>query len=42
MNFAPLKERTRKEAVDYLEEFYKTINNKAQVKSVFIDNARTH
>ncbi len=42
MNFAPLKERTRKDAVDYLEEFYKTINNKAQVKSIFIDNARTH
>ncbi|MEO7923180.1 MAG: hypothetical protein ABIR30_05835 [Chitinophagaceae bacterium] len=41
MNFSLLKERTRKEAVDYLEDFYKTINNKSQVKTIFIDNART-
>ncbi|MEP6700488.1 MAG: hypothetical protein ABJA85_04205, partial [Bacteroidota bacterium] len=41
MSFSLLKERTRKEAVEYLEDFYKTINNKGQVKSIFIDNART-
>jgi len=41
MNFGLLKERTRKEAVEYLDEFYKTINNKSQVRSIFIDGART-
>jgi len=41
MNFTLLKERTRKDAVAYLEDFYKTINNKSDVKSIFIDNART-
>ena len=41
MNFSLLKERARKDAVEYLEDFYKTINNKGQVKSIFIDNART-
>lgn len=41
MNFTLLKERTRKEAVEYLEDFYKTINNKNDVKAIFIDNART-
>jgi len=40
-NFTLLKERTRKDLVSYLEEFYKTINNKKEVQSVFIDNART-
>jgi hypothetical protein len=40
MNFALLKERTRKEIVSYLEDFYKTINNKSQVQSIFIENAR--
>jgi hypothetical protein len=40
MNFPFLKDRTKKEAVDYLNEFYKTINDKRQVKSEFIDNAR--
>ena len=42
MNFSPLKERTRKEIVSYLNEFYKTINDKRQVQSIFIDNARTN
>jgi hypothetical protein len=41
MNFSPLKEKTRKEIVTYLEEFYKTINDRKKVQSVFIDNART-
>lgn len=40
-DFPLLKERTRKELVSYLEEFYKTINDKKKVQSVFIDNART-
>lgn len=39
-NFSPLKERIRKELIDYLEEFYRTINDKTQVQSIFIDNAR--
>ena len=41
MNFTLLKEKTRKEIVSYLNEFYKTINDKRQVQSIFIDNART-
>ena len=41
MNFTLLKERTRKEIVAYLEDFYKTINDKRRVQSIFIDNART-
>lgn len=40
-NFTLLKENYRKEATRYLEEFYKTINNKKEVQSIFIDNART-
>lgn len=41
MNFTLLKEKTRKEIVAYLEDFYKTINDKRKVQSIFIDNART-
>ena len=41
MNFTLLKERTRKEIVSYLNDFYKTINDKRQVQSIFIENART-
>lgn len=41
MNFTLLKEKTRKEIVTYLEDFYKTINDKRKVQSIFIDNART-
>jgi hypothetical protein len=40
-NFQLLSARNRKELVDYLEEFYDTINDKRQVQSIFIDNART-
>ncbi|MFI5133570.1 MAG: hypothetical protein ACHQEB_04500 [Chitinophagales bacterium] len=40
MNFEPLNSKTRKEMVDYLEGFYKIINNKNQVESVFIKGAR--
>jgi hypothetical protein len=39
-NFTLLKDKTRKEMTDYLEDFYKIINNKNQAKSTFIDNAR--
>lgn len=40
MNFSQLASKTRKEAVEYLNDFYTTINNKRQVQSIFIDNAR--
>jgi len=42
MNFTLLKEKTRKETVGYLDDFYKVINNKNEAKSIFIDNARGH
>jgi hypothetical protein len=41
-NFTLLKERTRNEAIEYLEGFYRTINDRREVQSVFIDNARTN
>ncbi|HMU47969.1 MAG TPA: hypothetical protein PKC72_16475 [Chitinophagaceae bacterium] len=40
-NFEPLSQRTRKEMIDYLDEFFRMIESKGQVKSIFIDNART-
>jgi len=40
-NFSPLSERTRKGMANYLEEFFRIIESKGQVQSVFIDNART-
>ena len=40
-NFNSLSERTRKGMVNYLEEFFRIIESKGQVQSVFIDNART-
>ncbi len=40
MNFQPLAARTRKGAVDFINEFYGIINNKRQVQDIFIDNAR--
>lgn len=40
MNFSLLGSKARKEAVGYLTEFYSTINNRKEVQSVFIDNAR--
>jgi len=42
MNFTMLKEKSRKELVEYLDEFYKIINDKKKAKSVFIDNARSN
>jgi hypothetical protein len=38
--FDLLKERTRKDIIEYMDEFYKIINNKTDVQSIFIDNAR--
>jgi hypothetical protein len=40
-NFTLITERNRKTMVEYLEEFFKLIENKKQVQTVFIDNART-
>ena len=40
-NFNLLTERNRTEIIQYLDDFYKTINNTNQVKSVFINGART-
>lgn len=42
MNFPYLSARNKKELVEYLDEFYSTINNKSDVKKAFIDNARTN
>lgn len=39
-NFSLLQSRTKKELVNYLEEFYNTINDKEQVEYIFIKNAR--
>lgn len=41
-NCVYLASRTKREITDYLEDFYRTINNKGLAKSVFIDNARTN
>ncbi|MGB3006694.1 MAG: hypothetical protein WBC06_09305, partial [Chitinophagaceae bacterium] len=40
-NFTLVTDRNRKVMIDYLEEFYKIIENKNKVKLIFIDNART-
>jgi len=39
-NFNLLSGANRKDIIDYLDEFYRTINNERDVQSVFIDNAR--
>jgi len=39
-NFDLLTEKNRKIIIDYLDDFYKTINNNNQVKSIFIEQAR--
>ena len=39
-NFDLLTEKNRKTLLDYLDGFYKTINNSGQVKTIFIDQAR--
>ena len=40
MNFELLSLRYRKEMIDYLDDFYKTIESKSLVKRIFIDEAR--
>jgi hypothetical protein len=40
-NFNLLTQGTKKEMTEYLDEFYKIINDQGEVKSVFIYNART-
>ena len=39
-NFDLLTEKNRKTITDYLDDFYKTINNSNQVKNIFIEQAR--
>ncbi len=40
-NCTYLQAKVKKEAISYIDEFYKTINDKKMVQSIFIDNART-
>lgn len=40
-NFNLLTARNKKEMIDYLDEFFSTINNPVQVNDIFIRNART-
>jgi hypothetical protein len=40
-NFSQINEKTRRGMVNYLEEFFRMIESQNQVKSAFIDNART-
>ena len=40
-NFNLLTSTTKKGMTDYLDEFYKTINNASKIKVAFISNART-
>ncbi|MBZ5859543.1 hypothetical protein [Flavihumibacter profundi] len=40
-NFELLTPKSKKGMIDYLDEFFDTINSPKQVKYVFIDNART-
>jgi hypothetical protein len=39
-NFDLLTEKNRKNIIAYLDDFYKTINNSSQVKTLFIQQAR--
>jgi hypothetical protein len=39
-DFTLLKDKTRREMIKYIDEFYETINSPRQVESVFIENAR--
>jgi hypothetical protein len=42
MNFEGLTKNTKKEVLDFLDDFFKTIEKESQVKKAFIDNARTN
>jgi hypothetical protein len=39
-NFQLLTEKNRKDIINYLDDFYKTINNSKESKSIFINGAR--
>jgi hypothetical protein len=39
-NFEFFSAKTKKEIINYLDDFYKTINNPGKVKSIFVDDAR--
>ena len=39
-NFSLLQSKERKELINFIDEFYKTIDNKSQVQYIFIDKAR--
>lgn len=39
-NFAPLNIKNKKDIIDYLDDFYKIINNPRSVQDIFIDHAR--
>lgn len=39
-NCQPMASRTKSNAIDFINEFYKIINDNRKVKSIFIDNAR--
>ena len=39
-SFDLLTEKNRKNIIDYLDDFYKTINSNSQVKNIFIEQAR--
>ena len=41
MNFEPIPAKYRGEMMDYIEEFYKIINEKKSVERIFISDART-
>lgn len=42
MNFEPLPVKHRKDMMNYIEDFYKTINDKKQAQKIFIDEARNN
>jgi hypothetical protein len=39
-NFEPLSSRNKKEMINYLDDFYETINNSRKAEYIFIDDAR--
>jgi hypothetical protein len=41
MNFQPLGVKSRKTASDFINEFYRIINDPKQVQNIFIENARS-
>ncbi|MEO9070389.1 MAG: hypothetical protein ABI261_05110 [Ginsengibacter sp.] len=41
-NFDLLTSKSKKEIINYLDDFYSTINKPKEVKNIFVDNARTN